>query len=240
VKALFPLSREAANSKVVHEKFSVREGPHVTRIDDFQEALRRAEEALKRAHFTDLAQKAGAALTLLGDSACCIRFIFFTESVEIQIGESITITIEGQGKEVSLEEKIILCHYLLNTTGASPTGQWITFRQIPDGHFYDAAFQRRTRDPFLLSFGRNPQLYRDCAEKLGGSPAQNGDVGMTFRALPHVPVQLVLWQGDEELPPESTMLFDATISQYLPAEDIAVLSGMLVYRLIRLAKTLKY
>jgi len=68
---------------------------------------------------------------------------------------------------------------------------------------------------------------------------QNGDAGMTFCALPHVPVQLVLWQGDEELPPESTILFDATISQYLPAEDIAVLSGMLVYRLMRLAKTLK-
>jgi hypothetical protein len=211
----------------------------VTRTDDYQEALRRAEEELKRAHFTDLAQKAGAELTHLGDSACCIRFIFFAESVTIQIGKSLTITIEGQEKEVPIEEKIILCHYLLNATGASPAGQWITFRQIPDGHFYDAAFQRRTRDPFLVSFGQNPQLYRDCAEKLGGSPAQNGDVGMTFRALPHVPVQLVLWQGDEELPPESTMLFDATISQYLPAEDIAVLSGMLVYRLIRLAKTLK-
>jgi hypothetical protein len=210
----------------------------VTRIDDYREALRRAEEELKRAPLTDLAQKAGAELMHLGDSACCIRLVFFAESATIQIGESLTIVIEGQEKEVPIEEKIILCHYLLNATGASPAGQWITFRQIPDGHFYDAAFQKRTRDPFLISFGQNPQLYRDCAEKLGGRPVQNGDVGMTFRALPHVPVQLVLWQGDEELPPESTILFDATISQYLPAEDIAVLSGMLVYRLMRLAKTL--
>jgi len=210
----------------------------VTRIDDYREALRRAEEELKRAPLTDLAQKAGAELTHLGDSSCCIRLVFFAESATIQIGESLTITIEGQEKEVPIEEKIILCHYLLNATGTAPAGQWITFRQIPDGQFYDAAFQRRTRDPFLISFGQNPQLYRDCAEKLGGSPVQNGDVGMTFCALPHVPVQLVLWQGDEELPPESTILFDATISQYLPAEDIAVLSGMLVYRLMRLAKTL--
>jgi hypothetical protein len=210
----------------------------VTRIDDYREALRRAEEELKRAPLADLAQKAGAVLTPLGDSTFCIRLGFFAEAATIQIGESLNISIEGQEKEVPIEEKIILCHYLLRAAGASPTGQWITFRQIPDGHFYDAAFQRRTRDPFLLTFGQNPQLYRDCAEKLGGSPAQNGDVGMTFRALPHVPVQLVLWQGDEELPPESTILFDATISQYLPAEDIAVLSGMLVYRLMRLAKTL--
>ena len=62
---------------------------------------------------------------------------------------------------------------------------------------------------------------------------------MIFPVLPRVPVQLIFWQGDEELPPESTILFDATISDYLPAEDIAVLSGMLVYRIISMAKTLQ-
>ena len=40
---------------------------------------------------------------------------------------------------------------------------------------------------------------------------------MVFPVLPRIPVQLILWQGDEELPPESTILFDATISDYLPA-----------------------
>jgi hypothetical protein len=211
----------------------------VTRTDDYREALRRAEEELKRAPFAERAQKAGASLTHLSDATCCIQLEFFTESATIQIGDSLIIAIEGQEKEPPIEEKIILCHYLLHATGTDPAGQWITFRQIPDGHFYDAAFQRRTRDPFLLTFGHNPQLYRDCAEKLGGIPVQNGDVGMMFRVLPNVPVQLVLWQGDEELPPESTILFDATISEYLPAEDVAVLSGMLVYRLMRLAKTMK-
>ena len=211
----------------------------MTRTDDYREALRRAEEKLKLASLSELAQKAGATLTRFKDSVCCIRLIFFKESATIQIDKSLTIAIEGQQQEVPIEEKIILCHYLLNATGVFPAGEWITFRQIPDGHFYDSAFQRRTRDPFLLTFGQNPQLYRDCAEKLGGTPVQYGDVGMTFRVLPQIPVQLVLWQGDEELPPESTILFDATITQYLPAEDVAVLSGMFIYRLIRLAKTLK-
>ena len=210
----------------------------MTRTDDYREALRLAAEELKRVSLADRAKKAGASLTHLKDSACSIRLEFFTQSATIQIGESLTIAIEDQEIEPPIEEKIILSHYLLHATGAAPAGHWITFRQIPDGHFYDAAFQRRTRDPFLLAFGQNPQLYRDCAEKLGGCAVQNGDVGMIFRVLPNIPVQLVLWQGDEELPPESTILFDATISQYLPAEDVAVLSGMLVYRLMRLAKTL--
>ena len=88
-------------------------------------------------------------------------------------------------------------------------------------------------------FGDKPDLFRASAEKLAGVPIAAGDAGMIFPVLPRVPVQLILWQGDEELPPESTILFDATISDYLPAEDIAVLSGMLVYRLISMAKTLQ-
>ncbi len=60
---------------------------------------------------------------------------------------------------------------------------------------------------------------------------------MAFRVLPNITIQIVLWEGDEELSPEATILFDASIEQGLPAEDIAVLSGMLVYRLMGIART---
>lgn len=204
---------------------------------DYQEALRQAEDKVKQARLADVAQKAGAAVTLCGDTTGSLRFFFFNDPVIIHIGESVTMHIAGRQQELPVEEKIILLHYLLQANGAPPAGQWITFRQIPDGHFYDVAFQRRTRTPFLLRFGHNPLLYRKCAEKLGGSHIEGGDVGMLFQALPNIPVQLLLWRGDEELPPESTLLFDAHISHYLPAEDIAVLSGMLIYRLIRVANS---
>ncbi|MGC1405099.1 MAG: DUF3786 domain-containing protein, partial [Thermodesulfobacteriota bacterium] len=39
----------------------------------------------------------------------------------------------------------------------------------------------------------------------------------------------------EEFPPDGNLLFDASISKYLSAEDIAVLSGMVVYPLIGMA-----
>ena len=45
---------------------------------------------------------------------------------------------------------------------------------------------------------------------------------------------IVIWGGDDELPPEGSILFDESIASYLPSEDIAVLSGMMVYRLIRI------
>jgi hypothetical protein len=62
-------------------------------------------------------------------------------------------------------------------------------------------------------------------------------VGMVFQVLPRIEVQLVLWQGDDEFPPEGSVLFDASIQHRLPTEDIAVLSGMLVYKLMGIARS---
>jgi len=211
----------------------------VARTEEYREALRLAEEALNQADLSALAQRAGAEVIRHDVNTLQLRLFFFNDPVHLRPGNPFIIRNEKHGTEVSLEEKIILCHYLLQAKGTSPSGQWITFRQISDGQFYDAAFQQRTRGPFLAFFGARPDLFRASAEKLAGVPIAAGDAGMIFPVLPRVLVQLILWQGDEELPPESTILFDATISDYLPAEDIAVLSGMLVYRLISMAKTLQ-
>jgi hypothetical protein len=50
-------------------------------------------------------------------------------------------------------------------------------------------------------------------------------------------VTIVIWSGDDELPPEGSILFDESIISYLPTEDIAVLSGMPLYRLIRIKQS---
>jgi hypothetical protein len=211
----------------------------VSRIDEYREALRLAEDALNRADLSLLATRAGAEVIRPEADAAGLRLRLFNNPVLIRPGTPCIIRNEEQQAEVSLEEKIVLCHYLLQAKGTAPSGQLITFRQIPDGQFYDAAFQQRTRGPFLSCFGDKPDLFRASAEQLAGVPVAAGDAGMIFSALPRVPIQLILWQGDEELPSESTILFDATISDYLPAEDIAVLSGMLVYRLMGIARALK-
>ncbi len=209
------------------------------RIEDYQEALRLAEDALKCATISDVAKRAGADFALLENGAAALRLSFFTEPVCFRIGKTLVIEKGQAGTEIPIQEKIILCHYLLHATGNPPAGKIITFRQIPDGHFYDEAFQRRTRDPFLSRFGSNPDLFRTCARSLGATPVAMGDAGMAFQVLPRISIQLILWKGDEELSPQATLLFDNTIQHYLPAEDIAVLSGMLVFRLIGSAHAMK-
>ena len=58
-----------------------------------------------------------------------------------------------------------------------------------------------------------------------------------FGLCPRVPVTLVVWAGDDEFEPTAKILFDHSIPHYLTTEDIAWVSGMIVYRLMRLAST---
>ena len=84
----------------------------------------------------------------------------------------------------------------------------------------------------LSTFGQDLPLYAKAAAALGGEPLSLGDAAARFMAFPRVPVTHVLWGGDEEFPPEATILFDETIPGYLPTEDIAALAGASVYRLM--------
>jgi hypothetical protein len=213
----------------------------VARIDDYKESFRLAMERMKDSNPERMASLAGAEFRKPHNGASaelCLPFL--TTRYLVSIGpHGVDVTREGDESEVSLPEKILIAHYLLHATGSPPSGELIAFRQVPDGHFYDDAFKRRARDPLLSTFGTDPELLRECAAELGGIAIEAGDVGMVFRVFPNISVQLVLWKGDDEFPPDAGILFDSNIRSDLPAEDIAVMSGMLVYRLMGIARNLQ-
>lgn len=210
----------------------------MARIDDYKESFRLAAASLKEADRSRLAAAAGAQWSAESGREE-VRLSFLGTPYIIHVAETVDIYREDDNGDVPLPEKILLCHYLLRASGEPLSGDLITFRQVPDGQFYFDAFQRRSRDPLLATFGKDHDLFRSCAAALGGQPVDNGDMGMVFQVLPGIPVHLILWRGDEEFPPEASILFDSSIQKKLSAEDIAVLSGMLVYRLMGLARSHK-
>jgi len=51
--------------------------------------------------------------------------------------------------------------------------------------------------------------------------------------FPRVEAVVVLFKGDEEFPPEANILYKDDIVNFLPLEDVAVLSGLVAGRLKR-------
>lgn len=135
------------------------------------------------------------------------------------------------GEAVPITDKILLLHYLHKASGVPLAGEWISFDKVPGGEIYLPVFRARSIDRLVRGFGGREEMLLETAQAIGGRPAEFGDVSVRIEALPRVPVLVILWRGDEEFSPSGNLLFDATVTQYLPMEDIVVLAGMVATQL---------
>jgi len=157
---------------------------------------------------------------------------YLNQSYHITIGDC-RIQLEEGGAEAPLRDKILILHYFTRAKGTPATGKSIAYKQLLGGVSYFCAFSQRAIAPLVKNFGKSPELLMKAAANLGGHEANHGDVSITVCAFPRVPVTLVLWRGDEEVPPNGNILFDASIPDYLSTEDVTVLCETIIWRLVR-------
>jgi len=201
------------------------------RIDDYINARKLAIEELSQASFEIIAARSGFESS--GGPSLHIPFLDRTYLVSFPVFD-FKDQADSQ-KEVPIQEQVLILHYLMAAETPELSGQWVSYREIPGASFYFGAFVKRAVDPLKKVFGQNISGFCRAAEKLQARKIENGDAGFEFIMFPAVPLQLVLWEGDDEFPAEANILFDQTIGRILSPEDVAWLAGMVVYRLIALA-----
>lgn len=138
--------------------------------------------------------------------------------------------------ELPIFTQILILHYLANPTDTLDTGTLISYKELPGGSIYIEPFTQRSINPLVRSFGSNPDSLLEVATDLGGNSNGLGDVGVTLRVFPRIPVTLILWKADDEFPASGNILFDSSAPLILPTEDYAVLASMVVGALKRISR----
>lgn len=203
------------------------------RTDDYLTAIRLARETLAAESFERIRSRSG--VEAAGDDLLRVTFldrVYRVRHPGLEFSDD-----ADPGREVPLQEQVLLLHYLASAGPPAAPADWVAYRDIPGAGFYFSAFVRRAVDPLKKSFGRDLDAFASAAGRLGGIAVATGDAGFEFRVLPHVPLQLILYAADDEFPAEANILFERRIAGRLSPEDIAWLAGMLVYRLIALSRT---
>jgi hypothetical protein len=142
------------------------------------------------------------------------------------------------GQELTPAFQALLLYYLKTADGAPISRHWTSFSELPNGKFYNLAYQGYTGKELgqafqddLEGFGRVAQNIRGVLEPKN-SPQIPGDIACSFNALPRVSLLVAAWRGDEDFPSSFQILFDASVSHYLPTDVCAILGSMLTKRLI--------
>ncbi len=202
------------------------------RIDDYISARQIAVEKLSKESFDNIAKRSG--FETLSDNV--LKIPFLDRIYQVSFPDFDFENESDKKTAVPIQEQVLILHYLTAESAKKLTGDWIAYREIPEASFYFSAFVKRAIDPLKKVFGQNISGLSKAANNINGKAIDIGDAGFEFKFFPKVPLQLIMWKGDDEFPPEANILFDKTIGEILSPEDVAWLSGMLVYRLIALSR----
>ncbi len=196
---------------------------------NYQQSFDLACASIKAMDLEERARKAGGDYQKGEDGEKAIIH-FFSEPYHIQFPQ---VEFHSPSKKtVSLVTRILLLHYLIRADGSPLTGKWVAYKDIPGGLLYAGVFARRVTEPLQRKFGKAAGSFKEVGLRSGGEMVNIGDASFILNAFPRIPLQYVLWEGDEEFPPSVQLLFDASVDHYLSLEDIVVLGQVTTGRLI--------
>ena len=114
---------------------------------------------------------------------------------------------------------LLILVYLLNVTPFGLKNEMVSVHDLKDAHFFQGPHQLKIA-PLLERFGHDLSGFAGAAKRLGATPLEMADAAFEFRPFPKVPLYYLLWTGDEEFPPNCSILFDRSIEKHLSADAV--------------------
>ena len=128
----------------------------------------------------------------------------------------------------SLPTQTFLLRYLLECKEVAWRGEWKTFREMPWGELYIKPYTGRVLTRAAFTFGTRIDAFRKAAEKMGATPVKHGDAGFLFDLIGGYQMQIMIWAGDEEFPPNAQVLYSDNFADGFAAEDRVVAGDILI------------
>lgn len=126
-----------------------------------------------------------------------------------------------------LPVQTFLLRWLLEGKRQPFEGKFLTFREMPWGELYIKPYTGRVLTRAAFTFGTRLGAFAAACEKLGARKLPKGDAGYEFALLPGLLIQILVWQGDDEFPPNAQVLYSDNFSA-LAAEDRVVAGDILI------------
>ena len=127
-----------------------------------------------------------------------------------------------------LPTQTFLLRYLLEGKTVPLRGSWLTFREMPWGELYIKPYTGRVLTRAAFTFGTRVAAFRSACEKMGAIPIGHGDAGFQFDFIGNYQIQILVWEGDDEFPPNAQVLYSDNFSEGFAAEDRVVAGDILI------------
>ena len=127
-----------------------------------------------------------------------------------------------------LPTQTFLLRYLLEGKEVMSTGNWLTFREMPWGELYIKPYTGRVLTRAAFTLGTRVEAFKKAAEMMGAIAVPHGDAGYEFNLIGGYKMQILVWAGDEEFPPNAQILYSDNFVDGFAAEDRVVAGDILI------------
>lgn len=128
----------------------------------------------------------------------------------------------------ALPGQTFLLRWLLEGKRMPAKGEYKTFREMPWGELYIQPFTGRCLTRSAFTFGTRVAKFAAAMEKLGATKLPYGDAGYELELMPGYAMRLIVWEGDDEFPPNSQILYSDNFADSFSAEDRVVAGDILI------------
>ena len=128
----------------------------------------------------------------------------------------------------NLPAQMLLIRFLLEGKASKSSGAFLTYREMPWGEVYIKPFTGRCLTRAAFTFGTRLDAFRKAMETTRAIPIKNGDAGYQIEVMPGYDIRLIVWEGDDEFPPNAQILFSDNFPQAFSAEDRTVVGDIVI------------
>ena len=99
---------------------------------------------------------------------------------------------------------------------------------MPWGEVYLRQFDGRCIKRLAFTYGNRLGDFEKIMEHIHAKKVSHGDIAYEVEIFPDYQIQMILWEGDEEFPPSSQILFSDNFPVSFAAEDMAVMGDVII------------
>ena len=127
-----------------------------------------------------------------------------------------------------LPAQMLIIRFLLEGCASQGTGAFLTYREMPWGEVYLKPFTGRCITRAAFTFGTRLAAFKKAIENMPAIQLNSGDAACQLEIMPGYEVRIIVWEGDDEFPPNTQILFSDNFPKAFSAEDRTVVGDIFI------------
>lgn len=119
-------------------------------------------------------------------------------------------------------------NYVLYGKGKTPSGNWVSYRELKNGKERYSLFKKRCEEAIKRIADIYTDLFDDLVHIFDGQKVADqfeSDISVVLYPLPKVPIMICYWQTEGDLASSLNLYFDETADQNLDSDAVYTLAA---------------